>query len=255
VTTTISATRPGLRWLAGGLAVGLLAAALAGPAVGAAQAQSDDQDTVRSISVNGVGRVKAEPDVADISLGVTKQGEDAQSASAEAATSMDAVITALLAAGIAEEDIQTSSISLNPIYNWDNNPPTIEGWEASNLVNVTVRDITAVGDVVDASTAAGATNVNGITFRVDDPTAAEADARSAAVADAKAKADQLAADAGVTIVGVISISESGAQPPMPLYYQSDTMAMGAASAEMAKTPVLPGQVELSITVFVQYEIQ
>jgi hypothetical protein len=255
VTTTISVNRSALRWLAGGLAVGLLAAALAGPAVGAAQAQSGDQDTVRSISVNGVGRVKAEPDVADISLGVTKQGEDATSASQEAATTMDAVIQALLAAGVAEEDIQTSSISLNPIYDWDNNPPTIEGWEASNLVNVTVRDITAVGDVVDAATAAGATNVNGITFRVDDPTAAEADARSAAVADARAKADQLAADAGVTIVGVISISESGAQPPMPLYYQSDTMAMGAASAEMAKTPVLPGQVELSITVFVQYEIQ
>ncbi len=255
MTTTISVNRSASRWLAGGLAIGLLAAALAGPAVGAAQAQSSDQDTVRSISVNGVGRVKAEPDVADINLGVTKQGEDAKSASQEAATTMDAVIQALLGAGVAEEDIQTSSISLNPIYNWDNNPPTIEGWEASNLVNVTVRDITAVGDVVDAATAAGATNVNGITFRVDDPTAAEADARSAAVADAKAKADQLAADAGVTIVGVISISESGAQPPMPLYYQSDTMAMGAASAEMAKTPVLPGQVELSITVFVQYEIQ
>ena len=94
--TTISVTRPGLRWLAGGLAVGLLAAALAGPAVGAAQAQSDDQDTVRSISVNGVGRVKAEPDVADINLGVTKQGEDAKTASADAATTMDAVIKALI---------------------------------------------------------------------------------------------------------------------------------------------------------------
>ena len=255
MTTSISATRPGLRWLAGGLAVGLLAAALAGPAVGAAQAQSDSDDTVRSISVNGVGRVKAEPDVADISLGVTKQGEDAQSASAEAATSMDAVIAALLAAGIAEEDIQTSSISLTPITNWENNPPTIEGWEASNLVNVTVRDITAVGDVVDAATAAGATNVNGITFRVEDPTAAEAEARSAAVADAKAKADQLAADAGVTITGIITISESGGQAPQPLYFSRDAMAMGAASEEMAKTPVLPGEVELSISVFIQYEIE
>jgi uncharacterized protein YggE len=254
VTNTISATRPGLRWLAGGLAIGLLAAALAGPAVGAAQAQSDDQDTVRSISVNGVGRVKAEPDVADISLGVTKQGEDAKAASADAATTMDAVIKALLEAGIAEADIQTSSISLNPIYDWDNNPPTIEGWEASNLVNVTVRDIAAVGDVVDAATAAGATNVNGITFRVEDPTAAEAGARSAAVADAKAKADQLAADAGVTIIGIITISESGGQAPMPLYYQRDTMAADGGS-DMAATPIQPGQVELSITVFIQYEIE
>jgi uncharacterized protein YggE len=254
VITTLSATRPGLRWLAGGLAVGLLAATLAGPAVGAVQAQSDTEDTVRSISVNGTGRVKAEPDVADISLGVTKQGDDAQSASGEAATAMEAVIAALLKAGIAEADIQTSSLSLYPVYDYNENPPDIEGWEASNMVNVTVRDIESVGSVVDAATVAGATNVSGITFRVEDPTAAEAEARSAAVADAKAKADQLAADAGVNIIGIISISESGGQQPMPLYYQSDTMAMGAASAEMAKTPVLPGEVELSISVFIQYEI-
>jgi uncharacterized protein len=254
VTTTLPATRPGFRWLAGGLAIGLLAAALAGPAVGAAQAQAapDDQDTVRSISVNGVGRVKAEPDVADISLGVTKQGDDAASASQEAATVMDAVVKALLGAGIAETDIQTTSISLNPIYDWDNDPPTIEGWEAGNMVNVTVRDVATVGDVVDAATAAGATNINGITFRVDDATAAEAEARDAAVADARAKADQLAAAAGVTITGVISISESGGQAPQPIYFER-TMAMAAGDA-MAETPVMPGQVELSITVMVQYEI-
>lgn len=251
---TLSATRPGLRWLAGGLTVGLLAASLAGPAVVAAQAQSDTEDTVRSISVNGTGRVKAEPDVADISLGVTKQGDDAQSAAGEAALAMEAVIAALLEAGIAEEDIQTSSLSLYPVYDYNENPPDIEGWEASNMVNVTVRDIESVGSVVDAATVAGATNVNGITFRVEDPTAAEAEARSAAVADAKAKADQLAADAGVNIIGIISISESGGQQPMPLYFEGDTMAMGAASMDMAKTPVLPGEVELSISVFIQYEI-
>jgi hypothetical protein len=253
VTTTLPATRPGIRWLAGGLAIGLLAAALAGPAVGAAAAQSSsgDQDTVRSINVNGMGRVKAEPDVADINLGVTTQGEDAASASADAATAMAAVVAALLEAGVAEADIQTSSISLNPLYDWDNSPPDIEGWEASNLVNITVRDIGTVGDVVDAATAAGATNINGITFRVEDPTAAEAEARSAAIADARTKAEQLAADAGVTITGVITITESTSQQPMPLYFER---SMDVAAAPVAETPVLPGQVELSITVMVQYEI-
>ena len=250
--TTHPTHRSGPRWLAGGLAVGLMAAALAGPAVGAAQAQSDEEDTVRSISVTGTGRVKAEPDVADINLGVTKQGEDAQSAAGEAATTMDAVINALLEAGVAEADIQTTSLSLNPIYDWDENPPDIEGWEASNQVNVTVRDIEAVGAVVDAATAAGATNVNGISFRVEDPTAAEAEARSAAVAAAKAKADQLATDAGVTIIGVISISESGGQPPPPIYMERAAFDM--AAGEALATPVLPGQVELSISVFIQYEI-
>jgi hypothetical protein len=166
---------------------------------------------------------------------------------------MEAVVAALLEAGVAEGDIQTSSISLNPLYDWDNSPPDIEGWEASNLVNITVRDISTVGDVVDAATAAGATNISGITFRVEDPTAAEAEARSAAVADAQAKAEQLAADAGVSITGVISISESGGQAPEPIFYAQAEMAMAAGDA-MAKTPVMPGQVELSITVMVQYEI-
>ena len=108
-----------------------------------------------------------------------------------------------------------------------------------------------MGAVVDAATAAGATNVNGITFRVDDATAAEAEARAAAVADARAKADQLAAAADVTIVGVLTMSESGAQAPQPIYMERAAMDMAAGSAE---TPVMPGQVELSIDVFVQYEI-
>jgi uncharacterized protein YggE len=115
-----------------------------------------------------------------------------------------------------------------------------------------VRDIESVGTVVDAVTAAGATNINGITFRVDDPTAAEAEARAAAVADARSKADQLAAAADVTIIGVLTMSESGAQAPQPIFMERaafDTMAAGAA-----ETPVMPGQVELSINVFVQYEI-
>jgi len=222
--------------------------------VGVAQAQADGDETVRTISVNGTGRVKAAPDVADVSLGVTKQGEDAQSAADEAATTMDAVIKALLDLGIAEADIQTTSLNLNPIYDWEENPPEIEGWEASNQVRVTVRDIDAVGDVVDTAVAAGATNVNGISFRIEDPTAAEATARDAAVADARAKADQLAAAAGVTIIGVMSISESGGQQPQPIYLERQEAAFDMA-ASAAPTPVLPGEVELSVNVFIQYEIE
>lgn len=251
MTTTQLVTRPRLAWLAGGATVALLISALAAPAVTVAQAQSEDGDITPSITVSGTGRVKAEPDVADINLGVTKQGLDAKTAADEAATTMAAVIEALKAAGIAEADIQTTTISLNPVYDWEETPPEIEGWEASNLVNITVRDIDSVGAVVDAATAAGATNINGITFRVDDPATAEAEARAAAVADARAKADQLATAAEVTIVGVLSISESGAQAPQPIYMERASFDMAAGAAE---TPVMPGQVELSINVVVQYEI-
>ena len=105
--------------------------------------------------------------------------------------------------------------------------------------------------MVDAATEAGATNVNGISFRVEDPTMAEAEARSAAVADAEAKADQLAADAGVDIIGILSITESGGQQPQPIYLARAEMAFDGAAAS---TPVMPGEVELSVSVFIQYEI-
>ena len=255
VNSTISRSRPGLRWLAGGLAVGLLVASLTVPAVATAQSQTDDGDTVRSISVTGTGRVKAEPDVADISLGVTKQGDEASEAASKAAEAMESMIAALLEMGIDEADIQTTSLSLSPLYDWNNEPATIEGWEANNMVLVTIRDIESVGAVVDAATAAGATNVNGISFRVEDPTESEMTARDAAVADAQAKADTLAAAAGVTIIGIISISEAGGEQPMPIYMDGGEMAFAAAEDSMAKTPVMPGEVELSIDVFIQYEIE
>jgi len=252
VNTTLSISRPSLRWLATGLAAGLLAASLAGPGVVAAQAQSDDgDDTLRTISVNGVGRVKAEPDVADINLGVTEQGKEAGEASSKAAASMDSVVNALLEMGIDENDIQTTSLNLTPRYDWNQEPAPIVGWEANNMVRVTIRDIDSVGAVVDGVVDAGANSVNGISFRVEDSTEATAAARSAAVADAEAKAAQLAADTGVTITGVVSITESGGQQPQPIYMARNEMAMDMAAAS---TPVMPGEVELSVSVFIQYEI-
>jgi len=255
-----SLPRPGLAWLAGGLTVGLLAASLVGPALGTARAQSPSPDPTwpflqksHTISVNGVGRVKVVPDVADVQLGVIFQADSAKEAADLAANAMAAVVEALLEAGIAEADIQTTQLSLNPVYDWDDNPPQIEGWEASNMVNVTVRDVDAVGDIVDAATSAGATSIGGISFRVDDPADSEAQARSAAVADAEARATQLATDAGVSIIGVNSITEISFNPPEPFFMErSFDEAAGDAAAT---TPVLPGQVEVSVSVTIEYEIE
>ncbi|MEX1296441.1 MAG: SIMPL domain-containing protein [Candidatus Limnocylindrales bacterium] len=251
--TTLSLSRPALGWLAGGLAVTLLATALVGAAAAPARAQTTNGDeTLRTLSVNGIGRVNAVPDVADVSLGVFEQAKEAAAASQQAAASMDAVVQALLGLGIDEKDIQTTSISLNASYDWEKQPAQIVGWEARNMVIATVRDIEAVGDVVDAAVGAGANQIDGISFRVEDPTEAEALARTAAVEDARAKADQLAADAGVEIVGIVSISESGGQQPQPIYMAREEMAFAADAG--ASTPVLPGEVELSVNVFIQYEI-
>jgi len=252
-TTTLSHSRPRLRWLAGGLAVSLLAASLVGSAVAPAQAQSTDTDeTLRTLSVSGTGRVNAVPDVADISLGVFETAKEAAAASQKAAASMEAVVQALLALGIDEKDIQTTSINLNARYDWSKEPTELVGWEASNMVDVTVRDLDAVGDVVDAVVGAGSNQINGISFRVEDPTEAQSLARTAAVEDARAKAEQLATDAGVEIVGIVSISESGGQQPQPIYMAREEMAFAADAS--ASTPVLPGEVELSVFVSIVYEI-
>ena len=252
-TTTLSLSRPGLRWLAGGLAVGLLATSLVATAVAPAQAQSTDNDeTLRTLSVSGTGRVNAVPDVADISLGVFETAKEAAAASQKAAASMDSMVQALLGLGIDEKDIQTTSISLNARYDWNKEPAEIIGWEARNMVNVTVRDIQSVGDVVDTAVKSGANQVNGISFRVEDPTEAQSLARTGAVKDAEAKAQQLAADAGVEIIGIVSISESGGQQPQPNYMARQEMTF--ASDAGASTPVLPGEVELSVNVHIVYEI-
>lgn len=238
-------------WTAPGLAVALALAVLGGPAAGAALAQDDVDQPARTISVTGSGRVESAPDLADIQLGVTIQEESASAASGAAAETMTTVIDALLAAGIAEADIQTTQLSLNPVYDWEDSPPNIEAWEAANIVTVTLRDVSAIGDIVDAAIAAGATTVNSISFRMSDPSQAQAAARSAAVADAQAKAEQLAEAAGVAISGVISITESGQQDTPTLYLNEARMA-GAGAA--APTPVLPGEVATWVYVAIQYAI-
>jgi uncharacterized protein len=251
--------RPRLALVAGGLAATMLVGT-----AGLAMAQTpppeppptiivSDQQTP-SIIVTGVGRVFVRPDVADVTLGVVVQRDTAQEAATEAANDMTAVIEALIALGIDEADIQTTQLSLNPVYDWNLNPPRIMAWEANNLVRVTLRDVEQVGPAVDAAIAAGATSVQGVNFRVDDPTVAEAEGRRAAVADARAKADLLAAEAGVTIVGVIGITEVSANMPPPIYFDRMMAAEGAAM-DAASTPVLVGESELQVSVNVTFEIE
>jgi hypothetical protein len=123
---------------------------------------------------------------------------------------MTSVVAAIRKLGIEEKDIATSAVSLNPVWDYSNSgaAPRIRGYQLNNIVTVTVRDLDVLGDVLDDGVVAGATSVEGITFDVADRTAAEAKAREAAVADAKAKAETLASGVGVRVTGVASMSES-----------------------------------------------
>lgn len=251
MSTSLTSTRHGrARWVAGGVTAGLLAAMLAGTSLAPTAAQ-DTPTPQHTLSVSGTGTVSVKPDTADVTVGVTTQRDTAGDAAADAANVMDAVITAIKALGIAEEDIQTTALSLSPVYDYDRTPYRLVGYTANNLVTVTVRDISQTGPVIDAATGAGATDVNGITFRVADQAAAETQAREQAVKAARAKADTIAAAAGTQITGIISISETSAPVPFPVAYD---MAAGRATAESAPMPVLAGTIEVRVDVSIVYSI-
>jgi uncharacterized protein YggE len=206
----------------------------------------------RTISVSGTGRVFVVPDVADLRLGVTITAATVEKARGKNARAMAAVIDALKELGIAPRDIQTANLSLSPAYDYSSNtnPPRLTGYTLTNAVAVTIRDLAQVGSAIDGALEAGATSLDSITFRVEDPIPAEQEARAKAVADARAKADTLATAADVSISDVAAISESGAAPPFPIYHGE----MARMAVADASTPVETGVNEIAVTVAVTYLI-
>ncbi len=161
------------RWLGAGALAALLVVALAAPSFGPHPAAAVDPTAAspeHTIAVSGVGRVILAPDVADLRVGVSFTRPTVKQARADAAAAMTKVVAALKAAGIADKDIQTSTLSLSPNFDYNaGNAGKLTGYTLSNAVSATVRDLDRVGDALDGAMAAGATSVDGITFRVDDP--------------------------------------------------------------------------------------
>jgi uncharacterized protein YggE len=231
-----------------GAVAGLVAGMLVGPAMAQSPEPGGTNPPEHTLSVTGTGTIKVTPDVADVQLGVQITRDTVKAARDEAATAMSAVIAALRALGIADADIQTSYVNIGPVYDY-NSGQRITGYQVSNVVTVRVRDLAKVADVIDGSISAGATTVNSITFDVSNRSVLEQQAREAAVHDARAHADTLAAAAGVTISGVSSISETTMATPWPY-----PMAKELAGAD-ASTPVLPGTSSVSLSVTIVYLIQ
>ena len=250
-TRPIHAARSSLRPL-------LLAAALAfGVTTMAACAQDNTAGyTVPAdstlLSVSAQAEAKRVPDVATISAGVVTQAADANAAMRANAVQMDKVMAAIKAAGIAERDIQTSGINLNPQYKYvENQEPTITGYQANNTVNLKVRDIGKLGKVLDALVARGANQVNGPSFEIDQPEEAYDEARRGALEKAQARAAMYAKTLGVRVRRIVSISEgAGFQPPRPMPMMA---AMARGKAEM-DTAVSPGETTLSANLDVVFEL-
>ena len=150
-----------------------------------------------TIVVSGTGRVAVEPDIAELRLGVAVSRDSVAEARSEAARTMSSILEAVAAAGVAPRDVRTSQLSVQPRYDYrDGKAPALVGYDLANVVEVTVRDLATVAGVVDGALRAGATSLDGLSFRVDDPTEPERAARIAAVAAARARADVLAEAAG-----------------------------------------------------------
>jgi uncharacterized protein len=203
-------------------------------------------ETENTITVTGEGIVQAAPDQATISLGVTTTAETAVEALAANSTALAKVIAQLKAAGVGAGDLQTSNLSLNP--NWSNyesvSGAAISGYTASNQLSVRVRDLAALGSILDAAVSDGANTMNGITFGLAEPTPVLNEARALAVADARARATVLATAAGVQLGAIETMTEGGAfTGPAPMFRQASEAV-----------PIENGEVGMTASVTVTFEI-
>jgi len=201
------------------------------------------------ISVTGEASVSVAPDQAQIEGGVTSDAKTAREASEANNAAMGKVLLALKAAGVAEKDIQTSRLSLQPQYAANRSGPSpVTGYRASNRVTVRLHDVTRVAGTIDTLVGAGATDIGGINFSVSNASKLLDDAREQAVSDARRKAEIYARAAGVTLGAPLSISEEGAPGPMPFR----KMAVGMAASP---APVALGEETLQVTVSVSWAIK
>jgi uncharacterized protein YggE len=212
-----------------------------------------ETDAARTISVNGEGRVSLTPDVVMMSVGVDERNADLNTAQATAAEKMDAIIAALQANGVAEADIQTGNYSIYAERDYEREGQPVTGYVVSHTVTAKVRDIDSAGNVVSAAIDAGANNVGGIWFGLDDPAAAIQQARELAVADAEAKATELARLANATLGPIQVISEGSAPSSPAVPYNGAGAAFDEAARSSAPT-INPGQTEVVLTVYVTYAI-
>lgn len=239
---------------AAGLGLALTFSAAAPAALAQAEAPAaESMFRATTLNLAAYGETRVQPDMAMITLGVMTEGKTAAEAMAANAARMTAVMASLKKAGIAEKDIQTSNLNLSPQYRYqENQPPILVGYQVSNQVTIRVLDLKKLGAAVDATVNAGANQVHGISFGLQDATAAENAAREAAVKALSAKADLYARATGHRVSRLVSLSEGGGytpRPPMPLM----EMQMARGMAKDA-TPVAGGELTVRIDVSGLYEV-
>ena len=235
------------------LAALLLGAALTPTAAAAQQAPAINQTVAGTrLDLSVTGESTRVPDLAIISTGVVTRAATASAAIQQAASRMARVRAELKAAGIADRDIQTSNLSLNPEYRYvENKSPQLTGYTATNQLTVRFRDIAQTGKIIDALVGEGANQISGPNLTIDKPEAALDEARANAVAIGRARAELYARSLGLRVVRVVSVSESGGgySPPPPMPY------VMAAQARAADSKIDAGEQKLQVTLGMTFELQ
>jgi uncharacterized protein YggE len=203
----------------------------------------------RTISMTGHGEVRSQPDMAQVSAGVTSNAVTAAQALAANSTRMKSVFAALEKLGVPEKNIQTTSFFVSPQYTngENNNARRLTGYQVSNEVSVRLDDVTKLGTALDALVSAGANQMNGISFSIQNTVPLLEKARTGAIADARARAETYAKAAGVSLGPILSISEGGTEAPRPMYRM-------AASVAASPPPMAAGEQSVTADVAVVWEI-
>jgi hypothetical protein len=198
-----------------------------------------------TISVSGEGEVRAEPDIAVVRVGVTHLAPESDQAMAEVSRRLAAVIASVKGLGLEDRDVQTSGLSLQPVYRRQRSGEDleIEGYRATNNVSLIVRDLGRASSVLDAALNSGANQMHGVSFSIEDTEPLKLRALAAATVNARSKADAMAAAAGVTISGIASLSEESVSVPRPM---ADAMSglRAAPAAEAVAPPVEGGEMTI-----------
>jgi uncharacterized protein YggE len=195
------------------------------------------------ITAHGHGEVKVKPDIALLTIAVTTQSKNQADAVSENSVRTTAVLKALKDAGIATKDIQTQSYTVQPQYDYEAKPPALTGYQVQNSVQATVRDLTRVGLVIDKTTAAGASQISGVSFDLSDRSKAESNALALAVASARRKAGVMAEAAGVDLGRLLTLTEGSDAPQARPIFLGAMRAMSADSAPV--TPIADQQITVT----------
>lgn len=228
----------------------LMAGVIAMPAFAQPAADPAAASTGTLLSVSAQGEASRVPDIASMSVGVVSQAAEGEAAMGDNARRMTRVMAAIKAAGIADDDVQTTGVSLHPQYRHvRDEAPRVTGYEARNTVRIKVRDLSGLGDVLDTLAREGANQIHGPVFEIDEPEPVHDQARLAALAKAQERARTYADALGLQVRRIVSINEGGGGfHPMPM------MAMARAADAVESTPVAPGETTVSVNLDVVFEL-